>query len=265
MAIRDGARKSIFITGGGSGIGRATAIFFAAKGWFVGLADVNANGLAETAALLPSGQTATYVMDVRDRAAWDTALADFDAQAGGRLDVMFNNAGVPSGGPIEAMDPADIERTLDINLKGVFWGAQASIAYLRKTPGSALVSTCSAAGIFAGPGMSAYAASKFGVRAMTEALDREWQHLGIKARTIMPSFIDTPLLDKTSSGSNESIRETVRNAGLEFTPVEQVARAVWNAAHGKRVHMLVGKTARRLKFAVDWAPWLLPKRLEPKD
>ena len=258
-------QRSIFITGGGSGIGRATAQLFSVKGWFVGLADVNADGLAQTAALLPGGNAATYIMDVRDRAAWDVALADFDLKAKGRLDIMFNNAGIPSGGPIEAMDPADIERTLDINLKGVFWGAQASFPYLRKTPGSALVSTSSAAGIFAGAGMSAYAASKFGVRAMTEALDREWRDTGVKARTIMPSFIDTPLLDKTSSGSNESIRETVRNAGLEFTPVEQVAQAVWDAAHGKRVHTLVGKTARRLKFATTWAPWLLPKALQPKD
>ena len=113
--------------------------------------------------------------------------------------------------------------------------------------------------------MSAYSASKFGVRAMTESLDREWVGIGVKARPIMPSFIDTPLLDATASGSNEQIRDVVRAAGLEFTPVEQVAQAVWDAAHGKRVHTLVGKTARRLSFATRWAPWLLPKRLTPRD
>lgn len=258
-------RQSIFITGGGSGIGRATAQFFAAKGWFVGLADVNTGGLAETAALLPQGASATYTMDVRDRAAWEAALADFDGKAGGRLDVLFNNAGIGTGGPLGAMDPADIERVLDINLKGVLWGAQVGFPYLAKTPGSALVSTSSAAGIYANAGMSAYSATKFGVRAMTESLDREWKDAGVKARTIMPSFIDTPLLNTTASGSNQAIREVVREAGLEFTPVEQVAQAVWDAAHGKRVHTMVGKTARRLKFATTWAPWLLPKRLTPKD
>ena len=265
MANDTEQRRAIFITGGGSGIGRATAQFFAAKGWLVGLADVNAAGLAETAALLPEGVASTHVMDVRDRTAWDVALADFAARTGGRLDILFNNAGVGTGGAMEAMSEADIERTLDINLKGVFWGAHAGLAYLRKTPGSALVSTSSAAGIYASPGMSAYSASKFGVRAMTEALDREWVQIGVKARTIMPSFIDTPLLDATASGSNQQIRDVVRDAGLEFTPVEQVAQAVWDAAHGKRVHTLVGKTARRLKFATRWAPWLLPKRLTPKD
>ena len=259
-------RKAIFITGGGSGIGRATAIFFANKGWFVGLADINAVGLSETATLLPTGGSSQHVMDVRDRKAWDQALAAFTAASGGRLDILFNNAGIGTGGPIEKIDSADIERVLDINLKGVFWGAQAGFPHLKATPGSALVSTSSAAGIYAGPGMSAYSATKFGVRAMTESLNREWAADGVKARTIMPSFIDTPLLDKPSAGSNEAIRETVRNAGLEFTPVEQVAQAVWDAAHGTRVHTLVGKTARRLKFATTWAPWLIPKqRLAPRE
>ena len=258
-------QKSIFITGGGSGIGRATAQHFAAKGWFVGLADINAVGLAETAALLPAGGSSQHIMDVRDRGAWETTLADFTSHTGGRLDVLFNNAGIGTGGPIEAMTEAEIERVLDINLKGVFWGAQVGFPYLKKTPGSALVSTSSAAGIYASAGMSAYSATKFGVRAMTESLDREWAGVGVKARTIMPSFIDTPLLDSVASGSNQAIRDVVREAGLEFTPVEQVAQAVWDAAHGKKVHTLVGKTARRLKLATTWAPWLLPKQFTPKD
>lgn len=257
--------KAIFITGGGSGIGQATAVFFANKGWFVGLADVNAAGLAETASLLPADQSSQHIMDVRDRAAWESALADFAVKSGGRLDILFNNAGIGSGGPLAIMTESEIERVLDINLKGVFWGAQVGFPYLKKTAGSALVSTSSAAGLYAGPGMSVYSATKFGVRAMTESLDREWAADGVKARTIMPSFIDTPLLDGVSAGSNEAIRETVRNAGLEFTPVEKVAQAVWDAAHGERVHTVVGKTARRLKWATTWAPWLLPKTLARRD
>ena len=268
MARSSNSKRAIFITGGGSGIGRATAQFFAAKGWFVGLADVNAAGLAETAALLPRDMSTQHVMDVRDLSAWQAALAEFTAHTGGRLDVLFNNAGIGTGGALADMDARDIERVLDINLKGVFWGAQAGFEYLKRTPGSALVSTSSAAGIYASPGMSAYSATKFGVRAMTESLDREWKEAGVKARTIMPSFIDTPLLDATASGSNQQIRDVVRAAGLEFTPVEEAAQAVWDAAHGTKVHTLVGKTARRLKFATTWAPWMLPKRIadrNPKD
>ncbi len=252
--------QAIFITGGGSGIGQATAKYFATKGWFVGLADVNAKGLAETAAMLPQDMSSRHVMDVRDPEAWRAALADFAAKSGGRLDLLFNNAGVGVGGPLADSGVNDLDRGLDINLKGVFHGAMAGFPYLKATPGSALVNTCSAAGIFAGPGMSIYAASKFGVRAMAESLDREWAEHGVKVRTIMPGFIDTPLLQGVSAGSNQKIRDRVAEAGLEFTPVEQVAQAVWDAAHGKRVHTLVGKTARRLRFLSRWAPWMLRRQ-----
>ncbi len=255
---------AIFITGGGSGIGRATAKLFAAKGWFVGLADINDRGIDETGAMLPQDMWSKHVMDVRDSDAWDAALKDFAAKSGGRLDVFFNNAGIGTGGPIAEAPVDEIERVIAINLTGPILGARAAYPYLKTTQNSAMVTTSSAAGIYAGPNMVSYSATKFGVRAMTESLNREWAADGIKARTIMPSFIDTPLLDTTSRASNSSFRDAVREAGLEFTPVEQVAQAVWDAAHGKRVHTMVGKTARRLKFATRFAPWLLPKGLVDK-
>ena len=259
-------RQAIFITGGGSGIGRATAKLFAAKGWFIGLADINARGIDETGAMLPQDMWSKHVMDVRDPAAWDEALTDFAARSGGRLDVFFNNAGIGTGGPIADAPVDEIERVIAINLTGPILGARAAHPYLKASAPSAMVTTSSAAGIYAGPNMVSYSATKFGVRAMTESLNREWAPDRIKARTIMPSFIDTPLLDTTSRASNSTFRDTVRQAGLEFTPVEQVAQAVWDAAHGKNVHTMVGKTARRLKFATRFAPWLLPKGLvEPKE
>lgn len=253
-------RKTIFITGGASGIGRATAQFFAAKGWFAGLADVNAGGLAETAALLPEGQSSQHVLDVRDRAQWAMALSDFATVAAGRLDVLFNNAGVAVGGPLVETAPEDIERVLDINLKSLFWGAQIGFPYLKATPGSALVNTSSAAGLYAGPGMAGYAAAKFGVRALTDSLDQEWAPFGIRVASIMPSFIDTPLLDAHAAGSNRATRDVVRDSGLEFTPVEQVAQAVWDAVHGTAVHNVVGKTARRIRFLARWAPGVLRRQ-----
>ncbi|WP_458865013.1 SDR family oxidoreductase, partial [Enterococcus faecium] len=89
---------------GASGIGRAVARYFAGQGWRVGLADVNAAGLAETAALLPPGLATTHMMDVRDRDQWAAALADFVAVSGGRLDVLFNNAGIAAGGALADND-----------------------------------------------------------------------------------------------------------------------------------------------------------------
>lgn len=252
--------KAIFITGGGSGIGRATAQLFASRGWFVGLADINKAGLAETAALLPQGQYSTHVMDVRERAQWEMALAEFWDASGGRLDILFNNAGIARGGPFEAISPEDHDLLVDINFKGVLHGAETGLDYLKRTPGSCLLNTCSAAGLYGSPGLVTYSATKFAVRGLTEGLNLEWADHGIKVRSIMPSFIDTPLLDITTAGTNRSAREGVKEAGLEFTPIEVVAQAAWDAAHGKKVHTLVGKTAKSLAFAARWAPWLITRR-----
>lgn len=118
---------AIFITGAASGIGRAMAREFASRGWFVGLADLNEEGLAETAALLPAGQSASYRLDVRDRAEWDARLAAFVAAAGGRLDALANNAGVARGGPFETLTGADDDILIDVNFRGVVNGDRKSV------------------------------------------------------------------------------------------------------------------------------------------
>jgi len=259
--MANAAQKSIFITGGGSGIGQATATLFAARGWRIGLADVDAKGLAGTAAMLPADMVETYEMDVRDRDAWVASLDAFTAPAGGRLDVLFNNAGIGTGGPLAEMSFEDIDRTVSINLMGALNGARIGYAYLARTPGSCLLNTASASAIYGTSGLVPYSMTKFGVRALTEGLDGEWHGAGIKVRDLVPGFIETPLLNKPVSGSNQSIRETVTAAGLELTPVDKVAEAAWAAVHGDRLHSYVGKTAFRLAFAARWMPGKLRKMM----
>ncbi len=257
------AHKTIFITGGASGIGRAVAVKFGSQGWFVGLADVNEAGMKETAGMIPAGMSSTHKLDVRDRAAWDDALAACAKASGGNIDVMFNNAGIPLGGNLTENNTAEIERCLDINLKGVLFGAQAAHPWLKASaPGSCLLNTASAAGIYGTPGASVYSATKFGVRAVTESLDGEWSEDGIKVADLMPGFIDTPLLDHTPNAqSNEGIRQRVTEAGLEITPASEVAEAAWAAVHGTTLHNRVGKTAHRLAFASRWMPGRLRKQV----
>ena len=254
------AAKAIFITGGASGIGQAVAKYFAAKGWFVGVADINAAGLEATLAMLPAGKASSHLLDVRDRGRWADVLNEFAEASGGRLDVLFNNAGIAVGGTFSETPPADIDRILDINMTGVVNGAYAAHPYLKATPGSCLVNTASAASIYGSAGLALYSATKFAVRGLSEALDGEWAADGIKVRVLMPSFIDTPLLDAVAPGTNRSAREAVRDAGLEFTPLEVVARAVWDGVEGDKVHIIVGKTAKQLAFAARWMPGVVRKR-----
>jgi len=249
-------RKAIFITGGASGIGRAMALRFGREGWFVGLGDIDDDGMSQTEGLIGHGFTYRHVFDVRDREAWDVALEAFSMAAGDRIDVLANNAGIPLGGSLEENSVEEIERCLDINLKGAFFGAQAVLPYLQKTaPGSCLLNTASAAGIYGTGGASVYSATKFGVRALTESLDAEWAEHGIEVRSLMPSFIDTPLLDHAPNAkANEQIRQRVTDGGLEITPVEEVGEAAWRAVHGKELHVKVGKTANKMAFAARWMP-----------
>jgi NAD(P)-dependent dehydrogenase (short-subunit alcohol dehydrogenase family) len=255
-------RRAIFITGGGSGIGRAIALRFAGAGWFVGLGDIDEGGMEETERQLANGFTFSYKFDVRERAEWDLALKTFSIASGGRIDVLANNAGVPLGGPLAELNQAEIERTLDINLKGAIYGAQAAYPFLKATaPGSCLLNTASAAALYGLSGQSIYGATKAGVRSLTETLDAEWNPDGIKVRSLMPSFIDTPLLKHAPNASrNISIRQAVTDAGLEFTPVEVVADTAWQAVHGDKVHYVVGETAKKMRFAAKWMPGKLRKR-----
>ena len=250
--------KAIFITGGASGIGRATARLFASRGWRVGIADVNEAGLAATAGEI-GGMAHRYLLDVRDRDGWATALDAFAQKSGGRLDVLFNNAGVGQGGPFAETPWEDIDRVVAINLMGVINGARIGHAYLKRTPGSCLLNTASASAIYGSAGLAPYSATKFGVRALTEALDGEWHGDGIRVRDLVPGFIDTPLLAGIPSGSNQTIREAVASRGLELTSAEAVAEAAWAAVHGDRVHTYVGPTARRMAFAARWLPGRMRK------
>jgi NAD(P)-dependent dehydrogenase (short-subunit alcohol dehydrogenase family) len=254
-------RKAIFITGGGSGIGRAVAQRFAREGGLVGLADVNEAGLAETAALLPDGASWTTRLDVRDRAEWEKTLAAFATVSGGRLDVLFNNAGVAHGGPLAENAQGEIDQLIDVNFRGVAYGAQAGYSYLKATPGSCLLNTASAAALYGTAGFAIYSATKFAVRGLTEALDIEWHGDGIRVRDLMPGFIDTPLLHgPAGQGSNVSKRDRVAEAGFEFIPMDEVTDAAWSAVQSSKLHHPVGKLARQLSFAARWMPGRIRKQ-----
>ena len=256
-------QKSIFITGAGSGIGRATAQLFAERGWFVGLTDVNQAGLDETAALLPNGQRMTIQLDVRDRAQWARAIETFGQATNRRMHVLFNNAGVGKGGWLDEMAADDVDLVLDVNLKGVINGATVALPLLRETPGARIVNTASVAGIVGAPKLAVYVATKFAVRGFTEALDAEYSRFGIRVTSLMPWFVDTAILDASENkNSNRSLRDTLTERKTPIYPVRMAAERAWDAAHGAEVHYMVGKEAERARFFARFFPGLLQKQLK---
>jgi NADP-dependent 3-hydroxy acid dehydrogenase YdfG len=255
-------RRTILITGAASGIGLATARRFAAGGWFVGLADIDAKGLAAALEAIGPDNGMTCVLDVRHRSAWKHELARFAKQTDGRLDVLLNNAGVAKGGYLETQSAEDVDLQVDVNLKGVLNGCQAAFDLLAATPGAMVVNVASVAGLVAPPRMSVYAATKFAVRGLSEALEAEFARIGVGVRCIMPWFVDTPLLDKARFSHNEDLRVSLRHEKVPVYPVEDVSDAIWAAVHDRpALHHLVGGQARRIGWLSRLFPGVVRKQM----
>lgn len=255
-------QKYILITGAGSGIGRATARLFAARGWFVGLADINAASVAETAAMIDERLRTTFVFDVRARADWTRAARAFSDLSGGRLDVLFNNAGIAHGGWFEDVSPEDAEATIDVNLKGALNGIYTCLPLLKQTPGARIINTASVAGLVGAPRMAAYTASKFAVRGLSEALDLEFSRFGVRVVCLAPWFTDTPILDAPISGADgRAPRHNLTAGKVAIYPPELAAARAWDAAHGDAQLYVAGREAARAHWAQRLLPGLVRARL----
>ena len=248
--------KSIFITGGASGIGLAAARRFKREGWTVGLGDIDVAGLTRAGDELDAF---TAPLDVRDRAQWAAALDGFVAQAG-TLDVLLNNAGIARYGMFEEVTPEESDLQVDINVKGVINGAYAGLPHLKANRGSRLINVASVAGIVGSPGLAVYSATKHAVRGLSEALDAEFTRHGVDVACVMPFFVDTPILDAGSTGTNRTIRDAIGKSPV-YT-VEEAAEMVWRAAHGAEREYIVGKAGRQASFARRFMPGRLRKRMK---
>jgi NAD(P)-dependent dehydrogenase (short-subunit alcohol dehydrogenase family) len=239
-------QKSIFITGAASGIGRATANLFHQKGWLVGCYDVDTESLQELQKELGDSCVSSY-LDVRDKEGFDAAMASFGERSGGRLDIMFNNAGLAVGGNFDDLPFEKIMDTVNINLVGVLIGIYAAIPLLKETENSLCFSTSSSAATFGSPGLATYAATKHAVKGLTEALSVELARYGSRAADVLPGIIDTPLWQGDSYTKGEVLSRfgnvpkmnmNRTDAGRTIAAVE-VAECVWNAYHGDTLHWYV--------------------------
>jgi len=235
------SRPAIFITGASAGIGRATAEYFAARGWFVGLYDVDAAGVERLRAQLPPGQACAGALDVTDTTAFAAALAQCFNEAGERLDVLFNCAGVLSADDFEAVPLLRHHAIVDVNLKGVINGCHLGLPYLRRTPRAVVINMASASGFFGTPGFASYSATKCAVKGLTEALSAEWARHGVTVRDVLPLFVRTGMLDDIHAGGS------LGRLGIHLGAAD-IAACVWRAAHcprwWPRVHWLPGLQTR---------------------
>jgi NAD(P)-dependent dehydrogenase (short-subunit alcohol dehydrogenase family) len=251
-------RKSIFVTGAASGIGAETARFFAGKGWFVGLYDIDEAGLTAVSEEIGSSNSISGHLDVRSRQDWEAAIKTFGEATEGRMNVLFNNAGIGRHGWFEDISPEDTDAVLDVNVKGVINGVYAGLPLLRETTGARIVNTASTAGVVGSPRLAVYSASKFAVRGLTEALDVEFSEYDIRVTSLMPWFIDTPILTMSDKeGANHNMKDELTSNGANVYPVSMAAEMAWEAAHGKEVHYMVGKDARRARFFARFLPGML--------
>ncbi len=220
-----------FVTGAGSGIGRATALAFAARGTRVAVVDRSAAAAEATAHRVTQlgGHALAITGDVtvEDEVAAAVAAA---VDAFGRLDYAFNNAGIeqpPS--TIVDTDAADWERVIAVNLSGVFFGMKHQIPAILRAGGGAIVNTSSGAGVVGIAGQGAYAASKWGVIGLSKSVALEYAAQNVRINVIAPGIIDTPMMDRFSGGTEEGRERVIGQepVGRMGRPEEIAAAVLW--------------------------------------
>ena len=204
------------VTGAASGIGRATAILLAGRGAAVACLDVNADGLAETAAAI--GERALPIpCDVTDLAAVEAAVSQAAADLGG-LDAVANVAGVGDfTGDVAEIAPEKWARVLAVNLTGPFHVSRAAIPHLRAAGGGAIVNVSSQFGLVGCLASPAYCASKAGLIGLTRAMAIDHTEEGIRVNCVCPGPVDTPMLAWTDATPELTARERGRTQGRNLS------------------------------------------------
>jgi NAD(P)-dependent dehydrogenase (short-subunit alcohol dehydrogenase family) len=232
MAKANG-RKSIFITGAASGMGLATARLFAGHGWFVGAFDVNEAGLAALEAKLGASNCLVRRLDVTSREDYRAAIDAFSAATGGKMDVLFNNAGIGKGGAFVDMSWDEVMAVVNTNFVGVLSGIHLAFPLLAATEGSLCFTTSSSSATYGMAGIAVYSATKHAVKGLTEALSVEFKANGIRVADTLPGLIDTPILPE------EAKVNAPKEGMFRLIPPTAVADAVWAAYTTDKIHWYV--------------------------
>jgi NAD(P)-dependent dehydrogenase (short-subunit alcohol dehydrogenase family) len=232
------------VTGGGSGIGRATAIRFAEEGAWVAVADIDLDAAAETTRLVLAAASRpdaalAVPLDVTDAASVEAAVAHV-TDAWGRIDVLFNNAGIAGVGTVEETSLEQWERVMAVNVRGVFLVARAVLPVMVAAGRGSIVNMSSTIADIGLARRASYAASKGAVMALTRQMQADYAQHGIRVNALLPGTIHTPFVDRYLADSYddpaaglEALRRRQLTGDLG-TPEDVAAAALFLASNESR-------------------------------
>jgi short-subunit dehydrogenase len=247
MAIRNFSGKVAVITGGGSGIGQALARELARKGCDLALVDVRREGMLETRRSLDEYgvNVSTHVADVSS----ETAMQGLPAQVldqHGRINLLFNNAGITLARTFEGHSLKDWERMIGINLWGVIYGCHFFLPHLREQAGEAHIVNLSSMVAFMGPpGQSSYAATKSAIKGLSESLWAELRGEGIGVTVVHPGAIRTAIMQSALERAEDRGAFARTKAAVDMVAMapEKAARIILKAVRRNRMRVVVGPDA----------------------
>ena len=258
--------KVAAITGAASGIGRALALELAKQQCDLALSDVNEAGLQETAekARALGVKVTTAVINVADREQMH-GWADQVVKDHGKVNLIFNNAGVALGNTVEDAQYEDYEWIMGINLWGVIYGTKAFLPYIKQTGDGHIINVSSIFGLFAQPTQSGYNMTKFAVRGFTESLRQELdlQNCGVSATCVHPGGIKTNIARSArmsnsvlslTGGKGSTEKMTQQFEKMFVTTPETAANVILNAVKRNSRRVLIGNDAK----ATDLMQRMLP-------
>jgi NADP-dependent 3-hydroxy acid dehydrogenase YdfG len=249
------AGKVAVVTGAGSGIGQALAIELARSGASVAISDVNIEGLASTEERLKAigAPVKTDRLDVTEREAFER-YADAVKDHFGKVNQIYNNAGIAFAGDIEVTQFKDIEKVMDVDFWGVVNGTKVFLPHLIASGDGHVINLSSALGLFSAPGQGAYNAAKFAVRGFTEALRQEMELAGhpVKVLAVHPGGIKTNLVRNmtTVEGLDKDELAQTFDKKIAYTSPQKAARIILNGVRRNKARVLVGPDAKALDIIV---------------
>jgi NADP-dependent 3-hydroxy acid dehydrogenase YdfG len=249
------AGKVAVVTGAGSGIGQALAVELGRSGAKVAISDVDLEGLAQTEERLKAIGTPVKAdrLNVTEREAF-LAYADAVNDHFGKVNQIYNNAGIAFTGDIEVSQFKDIERVMDVDYWGVVNGTKAFLPYLIASGDGHVINVSSVLGLFAVPGQAAYNSAKFAVRGFTEALRQEMVLAGhpVGVTTVHPGGIKTAIARNATAAEGLDAAElaSVFDKRMANTSPQRAARIILEAVRKNKARVLVGPDAKALDLMV---------------